>query len=431
MLYLTKSKRMFIKRSIGFLFSVFLLLSGRGQGIGFEKTLSWDQVKVKANASGKYIFVDCFATWCGPCKGMDEYIYSNDTVGSYINKKFISIKVQMDSTKSDNEEVRNWYNDAHVMMQQYNVNVFPTFLFFSPQGKIVHKAVGYKDKDAFIKLASESTDSNIQYYTLQNNFKNNQLDLEFYPALARQAKYFKENDFATEVAYKYIKGLDAARIFEKENLQFIKEFTRSVDAPGFLILYQNISKVNEVLGKDEAEASLTFAIDHDEIKPYIKKVSTPDWHAIHKNVVKYKKLGEETFLQSQVLYSINNEDWELFGKVASQWFHKYGQKRKWISANLLNNLVWKAFEKGTSKKALEGALVLSASTIHMNANSSEGAGMLDTYANILYKLGRVKEAIAFEERALVIANRDKNEKVISAAIKSNLMKMMKGDKTWP
>jgi len=56
---------------------------------------------------------------------MDKDIYPNDTVGESVNKKFISVKVQMDTSKQDNEQVKAWYADAHSIMQQYKVIAFP------------------------------------------------------------------------------------------------------------------------------------------------------------------------------------------------------------------------------------------------------------------------------------------------------------------
>src|SRR5437016_7533889 len=70
------------------------------KGVQFEKNLNWQQVLAKAKAENKYIFLDCFATWCGPCKLMDKNVYPNDTVGNYFNQNFISVKVQMDETKN-------------------------------------------------------------------------------------------------------------------------------------------------------------------------------------------------------------------------------------------------------------------------------------------------------------------------------------------
>jgi len=115
----------------------------QGPGIHFEQGLSWQQIKEKAKAEHKYIFVDCFATWCGPCKMMDQMVYPNDTVGRLMNDKFLSVRMQFDTSKTDNEEVKASYADAHQLMADYQVNAFPTFLFFSPEGQLVHKGLGF------------------------------------------------------------------------------------------------------------------------------------------------------------------------------------------------------------------------------------------------------------------------------------------------
>src|SRR5687768_11668505 len=78
-------------------------------GIKWTTGLSWQQVKQKAKTENKYIFLDCFTTWCGPCKVMDNNVYPNDSVGKYFNSKFISVRVQMDKTKKDNEQIQKWY----------------------------------------------------------------------------------------------------------------------------------------------------------------------------------------------------------------------------------------------------------------------------------------------------------------------------------
>ena len=44
------------------------------KGIHFEQGLSWKDILAKAKAEHKYIFVDCYATWCGPCKYMDKNV---------------------------------------------------------------------------------------------------------------------------------------------------------------------------------------------------------------------------------------------------------------------------------------------------------------------------------------------------------------------
>src|ERR1700730_5445986 len=102
------------------------------KGIKFETLANWNQVLKRAKSENKFIFVDCYATWCGPCKYMDKEVYHNDSVGYFINAKFISVKVQMDTSKMDNDATKEWYTTARRLQGEYKVNAYPTFLFFSP-----------------------------------------------------------------------------------------------------------------------------------------------------------------------------------------------------------------------------------------------------------------------------------------------------------
>src|SRR5665213_2730421 len=117
-----------------------LSLFSRAQGINFEKGQSWQQILAKAKAEHKYIFLDCYATWCGPCKAMDNDVYPVDSVEAFMNAHFISIKVQMDRSPKDNDTVKSRYNDVVMLEKTYAVHAYPTFLFFDENGKAIHRA---------------------------------------------------------------------------------------------------------------------------------------------------------------------------------------------------------------------------------------------------------------------------------------------------
>src|SRR5579859_1307517 len=74
-------------------------------GINFQNNLSWSEVKQKAKKQHKLIFIDCYASWCGPCKYMAQNIFTLKDVGDYMNSKFISVSVQFDKTPGDTETV--------------------------------------------------------------------------------------------------------------------------------------------------------------------------------------------------------------------------------------------------------------------------------------------------------------------------------------
>lgn len=100
------------------------------QGIKFEHGSGWKEIQAKAKAENKYIFMDAFTTWCGPCRYMATNIFPMEKVGNFFNDKFINVKVQLDTTQNDAEEVKSWYADGHDIMKKYKVQAFPTYPVF-------------------------------------------------------------------------------------------------------------------------------------------------------------------------------------------------------------------------------------------------------------------------------------------------------------
>lgn len=400
------------------------------QGINFENGLSWQQVLEKAKQENKYIFIDAHATWCVPCKQMDKDVYSDRNVGKAFSEKFISVKVQMDSTKDDTDEVRDWYSIARNLAEDYQIRSLPTYLVFSPGGTAVHKGVGYKQPSELLIFAATALDSAKQYYTILNKYKNNSKDSALAMYAARRARTAGDKELAFSIASKYIKGLESKDIFQMNNLAFIQEFTLKTTDPGFSILYRNIEKVNDLVGADAAESVITAAITNDMITPYIKNGEKPDWNSISKRVVsKYGKLGKETVLQTQLFYAVNTKNDSLFLNILKPWYDIGGPNRRYIGSMNVNNFAWRVFEKSDDMQKLKLALVMSEFAITLQTEDVIPT-FYDTKANILYKLGKKEEAIACEEKALLLAI-GKNDELSIKEFGGNLDKMEKGLPTWP
>ncbi len=145
-------------------------LSAQGSEIEFKNEMTWNAIREKAKSLRKYIFLECYATWCVPCKLMDNETYSNIAVGQYFNEHFISARVQIDTSKNDDDLTKMWYEDANTIKKLYKVELVPSFLFFSPDGELVHRAMGYKDTMEIINIAKSALDSNHQYYALLKKY---------------------------------------------------------------------------------------------------------------------------------------------------------------------------------------------------------------------------------------------------------------------
>ena len=61
---------------------------------------------------------------------MDQGIYPLEQVGDLYNGDFVCIKLQMDKTSKDAEQIKLWYNTASKFAHEYQIDSFPTFSLF-------------------------------------------------------------------------------------------------------------------------------------------------------------------------------------------------------------------------------------------------------------------------------------------------------------
>ncbi|MBO9585318.1 MAG: thioredoxin family protein [Flavobacterium sp.] len=136
------------------------------QGISFEHS-TFKEVLAKAKTEKKLVFMDCFTTWCGPCKMMARDIFPQQNVGDYMNANFVSIK--MDMEKGEGVE----------LTKTYSVSAYPTLLFMDADGKVVHRATGAEKAEDFIEQAKIAFDPSKQLNNLERQYQWGKRDLPF------------------------------------------------------------------------------------------------------------------------------------------------------------------------------------------------------------------------------------------------------------
>ena len=108
-----------------------------GQGVHFED-LTLDEALAKAKAENKLVFMDCYTSWCGPCKWMATEIFPQKEAGDYFNPKFISVKYDMEK------------GEGLKLKDKYKPSGYPTFFIIRPDGSIQHKMCGGRNLEATI-----------------------------------------------------------------------------------------------------------------------------------------------------------------------------------------------------------------------------------------------------------------------------------------
>lgn len=397
----------------------------------FLDNLSWEQVKQKAKNEGKYIFVDCMTTWCLPCKQMEE-IYANQKVSAFLNKNFVSMKVQMDTSKKDNDRVKSMYEVAAVIQRKFNVTAFPSYLFFSPDGEIVHRDMGYKDVNSFINILENALDSKTQYYTLLSKYESGTLQLSDYFYLANTASALKEKALAERIARDYINQYlikqPEAKLYTAGNITFIGTYVTSRDTEAFELFYKKAHVIDSVMKLEDvpgySELVINWVISNEEIYPHLWRnndkrnpvTSSPDWSRIFKAIKrKYSySEAEKTVLNAKILWYESHKQWPALIQSEIKKIEKYGLDTTGTTAKFnLNNMVWYHFFRHSNDSSilLKAAhwMEILVMTDYLKSNELY-PGWVDTYANVLYKAGRVKDALLWEQKAVQLAPDDKDLK---------------------
>ena len=63
-----------MKSLISIITLLMLNLIAFGQGVNFEH-ITFDEALAKAKAENKLVFMDCYTSWCGPCKYMKLFFH--------------------------------------------------------------------------------------------------------------------------------------------------------------------------------------------------------------------------------------------------------------------------------------------------------------------------------------------------------------------
>lgn len=108
---------------------------GENENIGNSKIVfiedDWHEALKQAAAQHKYIFVDAYATWCGPCKMLKATTFRNKKAADFYNKNFINVAIDMEKGLGPQ------------LASQWGMQAYPTLIIFNSKGDPVLGTVGY------------------------------------------------------------------------------------------------------------------------------------------------------------------------------------------------------------------------------------------------------------------------------------------------
>jgi len=510
-----------MKRQLLIVFALLFSILGYSEGIEFENG-SWKQVLAKAKQTNKPIFVDVYATWCGPCKTMSNFIFTEAKVGRIYNGQFICYQA--------NAEM----GDGFAIAREYQVKAYPTYLFIKPDGTLIYRSQGSMEAESFIRMAGDAlsklpkepqpgtisdeecirrandttflrscinknNDNAIlldQYLKLiPENERTNRTVVKLYEKVG---SYLTVNSFAyanllknidvfvsklSDYVYSYLLDgvMNTVRIAAQSKDKKLMATTMStykllpLEAKyihSFEIYMQYYKKTGEIdrymnyankfcnnylvnLSPDSIEKE-----DKANVRLFEKQINSGAFARIDSTqfaqLTTYLKLYEketQSFIlmgdsSKYLIYSTNfgnnpflkiSSDSIAVVNQAKNQFNSDGyaridstqlnQIKKYLAhfqrnkiSGCLNDAAWETFKSVSDQKVLGDALLWSKHSLEIYPNNPF---FLETYANLLYKLDKKKEAIAKEKEALSYV--DKKNVNLKKRIKNTLTKMKAGE----
>jgi thioredoxin 1 len=105
---------------------------------------SFDEALRQAKIQNKYIFVDAYASWCGPCKMLKTNTFTNDKAAAFFNSTFVNVSIDMEKGQGPD------------LAEKWGIQAYPTLIIFNPQGKPVLGTVGYINASQLMQFGKQA-----------------------------------------------------------------------------------------------------------------------------------------------------------------------------------------------------------------------------------------------------------------------------------
>lgn len=179
------------------------LVEAQERSIHFEDG-TFQTALEKAKKESKLLFVDCYTSWCGPCKMLARDVFTNNEVADYFNEHFISLKV--DCEKGEGPEIK----------KRFNVSGYPTLLFINGKGEVVNKIVGASRQPYFLENVKKGLDTQNSLFAKEAKYKSGCRDQAFLVDLIMTYQEANESKKAVEVSRELLKSLTEAQLLTEE-----------------------------------------------------------------------------------------------------------------------------------------------------------------------------------------------------------------------
>lgn len=342
-----------------------------------------ENAKSIAKKENKLIFIDCYTTWCIPCKWMEQNVFVDKNVIEYYNENFINLKLDME--KGIGPE----------LVKKFRVNAYPTYAFINSNGDLIHKGRSTMLPEEFVQMGKDALSPSKAYGILYNKFEADNISKDELLELTTTAYSLGEKRYP-EYYEKLMNEVDDTFLASEKGFKLIQSFVYNEEHELFKTLRNNEMKYREMVGDSAVNRVYTLCL----LQNISKNISTMDEKRLQQDLDSLKNLGAfpTAIAGNHLRYYLMREDAEKVNEVSNKYINEYFEN----DANSIEYLARTTYRMGKeNKNILNEADKLITMAYQIEPNNLT---VLNSYIQIKNELGDKEEAIEKAKLAVKISD---------------------------
>ncbi|MDN3691909.1 thioredoxin fold domain-containing protein [Chryseobacterium tructae] len=279
------------------------------ESIQFQE-LPFKEIIAKAKKEKKLVFIDAYASWCGPCKMMEKNVFPQKSVREYFNTNFINARFDMEK------------GEGRDLASKFGVRSYPTYLFLNGEGELVSRNTGYMEESMFVAMAQDINSQGNKKGSLKERFASGEKDPEF---LINIMKLNSDTDyeFAKKASERYFENKKTSEPLTKDEIGLMLFFLKSTEDSNYKAFASRKAEIIKFLPEEtynEFDAQLKLSnIVEQSIDDKNKKINDDYFMKMAEPLVG-KQIATTRLNQTKLTYYERNANFPEYEKAALDYY---------------------------------------------------------------------------------------------------------------
>ena len=226
------------------------------------ETLEQMQAAQKKASDGMLmLYVDVYATWCGPCKMMDSEVYTDPAVADYMSTHYLSVRLDGES------------DFGRIYASEQALEGYPSMFIFSDDGERVSRIVGYTPAEELVTNLMSVREGYTKLRTYRSLYQNGTLEAEGFANYITVVRDMGNAEEAERLSSEYMEKLMEGRPKLSDDDMRVVAFYMDMDDTWWNEFSTDVDRLKRVLGEDYMLAmekiynnTLVKAVDKERIE---------------------------------------------------------------------------------------------------------------------------------------------------------------------